>query len=255
MSVAPALQEIFERIKKHPLTPQEEATLVRIRERSIRNVTIAGILGLSSGILYARRRQFRPLPTCFFAGFAGMMGVQFGTMLSGWMAKREIEKLPDSKRFIQIFKEARDEMLNERFQRHQPFPSDRRHSGPDAIMRGASIDRDESEHAVTFGSPNDVETAPTRAGADDASTWQRVRAQNKPESAWDRLRAQQHQRPQSQQQQQQQQEGTLPPAWSETQDASRGTSTEESFPRSREDFEQVRGAAGVRRNQYGDIIE
>ncbi|KAI8049740.1 hypothetical protein BDF22DRAFT_698436 [Syncephalis plumigaleata] len=213
-------------------------------------------------MLYARRRQFRPFGTFFLASFTGMMGVQFGTMLSGWMAKREIDKLPDSKRFIRLFKEARDEMINERLQRHHPgspsSSSSGRLSGPDAILRGASIDRDETNQTMSFGSSNEAE--PTRGHNEgDASAWNKIRTQNKPESTWDRIRAQQH-RPGSSDQDSNKQD-TYTAAWNGASASNRSISkssssdNEESFPRTREDFEQARRTTAARRNKYGDVID
>ncbi|KAI9596008.1 hypothetical protein BDF19DRAFT_439347, partial [Syncephalis fuscata] len=258
MSAMPIVQQLFERIKEHKLTPEEEATLARIRDNSVRNVTGAGILGFASGIFYARYRRYRPFATFFFAGFAGMMGLQVGTMLSGWMARREIDKLPDSKKILQLLKEARDDIIRERIQRQRRSSSGQA-SGPDAILQNASVDRDGSDPIVGFENTNDGTTAqggtpPANSDASGASSWHRVRSQNKPESAWDRLRAQQQQPSSNQNSAQNSDTANV---WSEapTSDTNMNSNSDESFPRTREDFERVRKTGHMRRNQYGDIID
>jgi hypothetical protein len=122
-------------------------------------------------------------------------------------------------------------------------------------MRGASIDRDEPEQTMTFGSSNEFGSTRDRNEA-DGSTWSRIRTQNKPESAWDRIRVQHHPVSTSENSDKQDTYTT----WNDTPANNRNMNSSDSnseglFPRTREDFEQARNPATVRRNKYGDVID
>ncbi|RKP10509.1 hypothetical protein THASP1DRAFT_21782 [Thamnocephalis sphaerospora] len=239
---------LMERMKEHPLRPEEVAALESARGKMSRNVMLGTTAGTVAGFLFSRRRGFNILPAILMTSFSTIVGMQFGVVTGTWAAMREIRNLPDSAHLLEIFRTIQDEMIQERMRGGRIGPQEAA-GGPRAILRNASIDRDDQDMVGITTEPDanrpTEETQASDTPATSKSRWDEIRASNKKPSNWERIR-QQASRPTA--------EGQSEPEPQGWRDASPDAPSE-GFARTREDFERMRAGAKTHRNQYGDVVE
>ncbi|KAI9259689.1 hypothetical protein BDA99DRAFT_561107 [Phascolomyces articulosus] len=279
---------VRERVKEYNLSEQEIKAIDTARRQLNTHTSLGGLVGGLFAFLLGKRKRFTPMQVFAVAGGGFLIGSQMGLVSGSLAGVNTIKQLPDPQRLVNLVRDVQKEMIQTRgnpVPRGPPQPQVGRGSGVEGHGQSSntSIHGDEfsmddyNDYAkLESGFENDPalplspqqqhqhqqqqtvsdswaslqpEKPSSHPQPHQESAWDKIRAQNAPDSAWAKLRMEAQKDPDAFNQRKRAQ------ARDEVAKAlqQRNQDSIEELPRTREEAENRGGS--VRKNQWGDPIE
>ncbi|CAB4438635.1 unnamed protein product [Rhizophagus irregularis] len=232
-------------IKELDLTEEEREAFRKARSQVQTHSRLGALAGALAGGYFSKIKKFTLGISLAICMGTITLGSQIGFFTGTAAGLRTIKSLPNSQRIFEAIKDAHFRKIAQNKKQSQNQNQEQGEDvdssalsdefTPDGRNLGDTADEQSSwaKYRPT-PTPSRQQQSSSPQHDDNNSSWDKIRANN-PSSTWDKIR-------QNNTSEQQQQNPTF-----------NNESSNESIPRTREDFEELRNEGKIRTNQYGDI--
>ncbi|KAG1048074.1 hypothetical protein G6F43_009514 [Rhizopus delemar] len=261
---------VREKMKEHDFTDQEIKAIDDARDQLRSHTRIGGFTGATTAFILGKVKNYKPFQLLLLAGGGFLLGTQTGFVTGALAGVKSINHLPNPQRIINVMKEIQEETIKKRQMgsigsqsmasqelynqnsqdKFSPDLSDYTQNEKEAWESTGSYqpDRHDNSRGETVMMDSQPQSQPQPQPQTQQSAWDKIRAENLPNSTWAKVRLEAQRNPVD--------EAQVAKARAERANRLRedpGFGQEE-LPRTREDYYEKKRLT-ARKNQFGDVLE
>lgn len=259
---------VREKMKEHDFTDQEIKAIDDARDQLRSHTRIGGFTGATTAFILGKVKNYKPFQLLLLAGGGLLLGTQTGFVTGALAGVKSINNLPNPQRIINVMKEIQEETIKKRQMggigsqsmasqeiynqnsqdKFSPDLSDYTQNEKEAWESTGSYQPNRHDNSTGETMMVDSQPQPQPQSQTQQSAWDKIRAENLPNSTWAKVRLEAQRNPVD--------EAQVAKARAERANRLRedpGFGQEE-LPRTREDYYEKKRLT-ARKNQFGDVLE